>query len=83
MKKYIQEPNLWTKGYQWAKANKSISSKQKGESTEYYLRANDEIKTTQIEIDCIKQRKWKTLNLLKQKPFKVWTLTMINNEENW
>ena len=49
--------NLWTKGYQWAKINKSISSKQKGESTEYYLPANDDIKTTQKEIDYIKQMK--------------------------
>ena len=51
---------LWTKGYQWGKSKKLISSKQKGESIEYYLPANDEIKTTPTEIDNIKQMKWKT-----------------------
>ena len=87
MKKYSQEPtitlNLWTKGYQWARTNKSISSKRIGESTEYYLPANDEIKTTQTEIDYIKEMRWKTFDQFKRKAFKVWTLTMINNEEKW
>ena len=60
-----------------------LISKQIDESTEYYLPANDEIKTTQTEIDYIKEMKLKTFDQFKQKAFKVWTLTMINNEENW
>ena len=79
MKKYSQEPtitlNLQTKVISGPRpTNQSHPSKLANQLIIIYL---------QMIIDYIKQLKRKTFDQFKQKAFKVWTLTMTNNEENW
>ncbi|CAF3713614.1 unnamed protein product [Rotaria socialis] len=87
LKQYIQTPSItldiWTKGYQWAKSDKSVISMNHGYTVEYYAPADDEFKISNNDIDTINTMKWNTFDQYRKRAFNVWYIKMQNDPTNW
>ena len=75
-KQFISVPSVglkqWTDGYHWAKSNKIVTSKILENSVEYYSPVSQETKTTEEQIQTVKEMRWTTFDQYKKRAFNIW-----------
>ena len=86
-KKFIFSPTInlkqWTDSYNWAKSNKTVSSKKFENTTQYYCPPSDEFKVTNEDVLNVNEMRWNTFDQFKKRAFCVWIVNLPNVGENW
>jgi hypothetical protein len=74
---------LWTKSYQWAKGNKTVSMEETGDFIEYYCPADDLIAVTNEDVLNVTNSRWNTFEQFKSRAFKVWITQLPIDGNQW
>jgi hypothetical protein len=74
---------LWTKGYQWAKMKKNVSSVDTDTTVEFSIPSGEELAVSQSDIIMVKSLKWNTFQQFKEKAFSVWFVTLPKEKSQW
>jgi hypothetical protein len=73
----------WTDGYQWVKLNKEVISVPNGNTTKYYLPADEETKITEKEIKRYEACRFNLFDTYKSVYFKICCVCLPNKAEEW
>lgn len=83
---YVVKPielEQWTKGYQWAKTNVTVSKKSLSTLDRYYCPAGEEKTVTDDAIADVSEMRYNTFQQFQKRAFKVWIVDLPKEKENW